>query len=262
MERGWSDRLGAFRQHYESDNLDAAALLIPILGFLPPDHHRFLRRLVAALHLVFHLAGPAGILPLTRFLEMSQLDRFVASSFSAQQALAVRLEGLLVRYADEEQPRLAATMAAQTSTACLDENFHGDRPCLVAVEPRSNFLLLESYRPQRDGDTWAAALGQALASLQVEVIQVTSDQAEAKHRPLETVMSMSMGVNLREAWSTPSAKRLPLDAGRKDLVRGLKDYTSTYLLAVERISIPETAHQESVDRILPPVRGGGYIRWS
>jgi hypothetical protein len=60
-------------------------------------------------------------------LELSQLDRFVASSFSAQQALAVRLEGLLVRYAVEEQPRLAATMAAQKITACLDENFHGDR---------------------------------------------------------------------------------------------------------------------------------------
>jgi GH15 family glucan-1,4-alpha-glucosidase len=40
MERGWSNRLGAFRQHYESDNLDASALLIPILGFLPPDHPR------------------------------------------------------------------------------------------------------------------------------------------------------------------------------------------------------------------------------
>ncbi len=40
MERGWSDRLGAFRQRYEGDNLDAAALLIPIVGFLPPDHPR------------------------------------------------------------------------------------------------------------------------------------------------------------------------------------------------------------------------------
>jgi hypothetical protein len=158
----------------------AAADLEPALvAFLDsPPGYRFLRRLVAALHLAFHLAGPAGIRPLTRFLELSQLDRFVASSFGAQQALAVRLEGLLVRYADEEKPRLAATMSARKVTACLDENFHGDQPCLVAVEPRSNFLLLEAYRPQRDGDTWTAALQQALAGLPVEVVQVTSDQAK------------------------------------------------------------------------------------
>jgi hypothetical protein len=157
----------------------AAGLEPALVAFLDsPPGYRFLRRLVAALHLVFHLAGPAGLRPLTRFLELSQLDRFVASSFGAQQALAVGLEGLLVRYADEEKPRLAATMSAQKITACLDENFHGDQPCLVAVEPRSNFLLLEAYRPQRDGDTWTAALQQALTGLSVEVVQVTSDQAK------------------------------------------------------------------------------------
>lgn len=42
MGRGWSDHhhLAAFRQRYEGDNLDAAALLIPIVGFLPLDHPR------------------------------------------------------------------------------------------------------------------------------------------------------------------------------------------------------------------------------
>lgn len=42
MERGWSDHHhhAAFKQRYEGDNLDAAALLIPITNFLPPDHPR------------------------------------------------------------------------------------------------------------------------------------------------------------------------------------------------------------------------------
>ena len=168
--------LGHWLRHHRPTEADLEPALVAFLD--SPAGYRFLRRLLAALHLVFHLAGPAGIRPLSRFLELSQLDRFVASSFGAQQALAVRLEGLLVRYADEEKPRLAATMSAQKVTACLDENFHGRQPCLVAVEPRSNFLLLEAYRPQRDGDTWTAALGQALAGLPVEVVQVTSDQAK------------------------------------------------------------------------------------
>ncbi|MDP8922203.1 MAG: glycoside hydrolase family 15 protein [Chloroflexota bacterium] len=40
MDRGWSERLGAFRQRYEADSLDASALLIPVMGFLPADHPR------------------------------------------------------------------------------------------------------------------------------------------------------------------------------------------------------------------------------
>jgi len=40
MEHGWSERLGAFRQRYEADSLDASALLIPIYGFLPATHPR------------------------------------------------------------------------------------------------------------------------------------------------------------------------------------------------------------------------------
>ena len=40
MARGWSDAMNSFRQHYEADTVDAALLLIPLLGFLPPDHPR------------------------------------------------------------------------------------------------------------------------------------------------------------------------------------------------------------------------------
>jgi GH15 family glucan-1,4-alpha-glucosidase len=40
MERGWSERLKAFRQHYDGEGLDASALLIPVTGFLPSDHPR------------------------------------------------------------------------------------------------------------------------------------------------------------------------------------------------------------------------------
>src|SRR6185437_13403962 len=42
MERGWSERLGAFRQRYEAENLDSALLLISVFEFLPPDHPRVL----------------------------------------------------------------------------------------------------------------------------------------------------------------------------------------------------------------------------
>jgi len=40
LERGWSDRAGAFTQAFDSDELDASALLLPTLGLLPADDPR------------------------------------------------------------------------------------------------------------------------------------------------------------------------------------------------------------------------------
>jgi GH15 family glucan-1,4-alpha-glucosidase len=39
LDKGVSDK-GVFRQHYETDDLDASLLLLPIMGFLPPDDER------------------------------------------------------------------------------------------------------------------------------------------------------------------------------------------------------------------------------
>jgi alpha,alpha-trehalase len=40
LERGWSEQRQAFTQSFDSDELDAAQLLMPILGFLPADDPR------------------------------------------------------------------------------------------------------------------------------------------------------------------------------------------------------------------------------
>jgi GH15 family glucan-1,4-alpha-glucosidase len=37
LEQGWSDRAGAFTQTFGSDDLDASALMMPIVGFLPAN---------------------------------------------------------------------------------------------------------------------------------------------------------------------------------------------------------------------------------
>jgi alpha,alpha-trehalase len=38
LEQGWSDGAGAFTQAFGSDDLDASALMMPIVGFLPADN--------------------------------------------------------------------------------------------------------------------------------------------------------------------------------------------------------------------------------
>jgi alpha,alpha-trehalase len=40
LERGWSERAQAYAQSFEADELDGAALLMPIYGFLPADDPR------------------------------------------------------------------------------------------------------------------------------------------------------------------------------------------------------------------------------
>ncbi|MDT0466491.1 glycoside hydrolase family 15 protein [Streptomyces gibsoniae] len=39
-QRGWNPRLGAFTQAFDSDDLDASTLMLPIVGFLPPHDPR------------------------------------------------------------------------------------------------------------------------------------------------------------------------------------------------------------------------------
>ncbi|MEU0552156.1 glycoside hydrolase family 15 protein [Micromonospora sp. NPDC005979] len=40
LERGWSERVGAYTGSYESDDLDASVLVMPLVGFLPADDER------------------------------------------------------------------------------------------------------------------------------------------------------------------------------------------------------------------------------
>ncbi len=60
---------------------------------------------------------------------------------------------------------------------CEDETFHPDI-CMVAVEPVSNFIILEEYVESRDGETWNRVVGKALEDMPVKVVQVGGDEAK------------------------------------------------------------------------------------
>jgi hypothetical protein len=62
--------------------------------------------------------------------------------------------------------------------ACPDENIHAGTPCLVAMEPDSGFLPVETSREHRDAATWTLVLRQATADLAVQVVLLTSDEAK------------------------------------------------------------------------------------
>jgi hypothetical protein len=136
----------------------------------------YLHRLVMALHVVFVEIGACGIRLVCLFLQMTGLNRFVGASFGTQQRINLRVEEAMVAYTREETQYLAQGMPPKDITVTQDETFTGGL-CLVAIEPVSNYILLEHTAETRDQDTWNALMTEALASLKCNVIQSTSDEA-------------------------------------------------------------------------------------
>jgi len=58
LRRGWNEEKKAFVQHYETENLDASNLLMPILGFLPFEDPR----IVSTIEAIQENLGPDGFL--------------------------------------------------------------------------------------------------------------------------------------------------------------------------------------------------------
>jgi Family of unknown function (DUF6399) len=190
--------------------------------FSRPVGQAFLRRLVLALLLTFHQRNPCGLRPIGSFLELVELDHFVGSSYSALYRLDQHLQSDLALFAQQERLRLAPGLTEKDITLCLDEHFHGPQNCLVAIEPVSNFILLETYRDQRDSTTWAAVLAEGCAGLPVHIVALTSDQAsglvccalkelEVLHHP----DLMHLQQNLGKSLLLPLAR--PIQQAQKDL---------------------------------------------
>ncbi len=141
----------------------------------------WLTRLVWALVYAMTLRCPAGIRVICEVLELSGLDSIVAASFGSVQRMSQQLLETVDKVGTELQQGLceaAADEPPRRITLCQDETFH-PQICLVAVEPVSNFIVLEEYVERRDAATWGAATLESLAGLPVQVVQSTSDEAQA-----------------------------------------------------------------------------------
>jgi Family of unknown function (DUF6399) len=136
----------------------------------------FLHRLVLGIHLVCTEVGACGIRLVCLLVQLTGLDRFVAASYGAQHQVNRQVEEAIVTYRHEEHARLAKDMPTKAITLAKDETFTGGL-CLVAVEPKSNFIVLEQAAQGRDQDTWHALMERALSGLHCQVIQSTSDEA-------------------------------------------------------------------------------------
>ena len=179
-QRQWAEDVGVPRstlQHWleRKDGLDADPAVVAF--FESSAGTAFLHRVVLAAHLVMTLVGPCGIRLVGLFLELTGLDHFVAASYGPQQQVASALERAVVEFGQTERQRLATGMPPKTIVVCEDETFHPET-CLVAIEPVSDFILVEQYAESRSAAEWTAALAQATAGLAVKIVQSTSDEGQ------------------------------------------------------------------------------------
>src|SRR5215471_16046142 len=136
----------------------------------------YLHRLVSAFHLVCVEVGACGMRLVGLLLHLTGLDRFVAASYGAQQQGNRQLEQAIVAYGHTETPRLATDMPPKDLTVTQDETCTGGL-CLITMDPESNFILVEQLAQARDQASWNAWMAPALAQLNCQVIQSTSDEA-------------------------------------------------------------------------------------
>src|SRR5262244_1146309 len=156
------------------DRLDACPPVVAFFQSVPGL--AFLHRLVLALHLVCVEVGACGIRLVCLVLELTGLKRFVGASYGTQHQVNRHVEEAIVAYRQEESTRLAHEMPRKAITLTQDETWTGGL-CLVGIEPVSNYIVLEQAAQARDHDTWQACMEPALAGLNCQVIQSTSDEA-------------------------------------------------------------------------------------
>ena len=165
--RYWLDR---------KSSIDAHFVLVEF--FESPVGIAFLHRLVTSAHVSFTKAGAASIHNVSDFLKKAGLSLFVASSYSSQRRVDRQIDDNIIQFGNIEDNRLGRQMPAKTITLCEDETFHPEI-CLVAMDPVSNFILVERYAINRESKTWNEAVRDALSNFPVEVIQVASDEGRS-----------------------------------------------------------------------------------
>jgi len=177
-ERELIEKVGIPRgtlRHWQGrqENIDADPEMVAF--FTSPAGVAFLHRVVLAAHFMISFLGSGGVRLVCTFLELSGLCQFIASSYSPQRKVSVEIEKQICGFEKEEEARLATEMEPKKICIAQDETEH-NRSCLVAIEPVSNYILLEKYAENRQAKTWDQEMSAAVAGKPIEIVQSTSDE--------------------------------------------------------------------------------------
>lgn len=235
-------------QHWlgRRDSIDAEPEVVAF--FESPAGVAFLHRLVVAAHFVMTLMGPCGVRVVCLFLELTGLDQFVAASYGPQRKVSVAIEEAVVVFGEEEKKRLAGGMKPKQITVCQDETFH-PAVCLVAIEPVSNFILLEQYTDNRKAKTWTKMMNTATEELLIEVVQSTTDEGRGLRRHVEKDLGVHHSPDLFHVQQELVRGTSVALAGRK---RKAEEALAKASKQVSRYRQKHKAHQDAEDSLECP----------
>lgn len=145
--------------------------------FESPAGIAFLHRLLVTTLLIFHTNGGCGLPSIHKFLMMSTLSGFIGSSLGTLHKMSSQIDQLLREFGESERERLGTAMPNRKITGCGDETFFHEKMMMVFMEATSGFILAEQEEEKRDAATWKKVIEVALKGLNVELIQVTGDEA-------------------------------------------------------------------------------------
>lgn len=156
--------------NYQTDEADSF--------FNSPIGLTMLHQITAAAYFVISYRND-GIRGLQEFIRLSGLQKWMAFSIGAAHDFASRFEEQIVSFGKEQQKKLAEGMSCKKIVLGEDETFHLGKPCLVAIEVISNYILVEQYSEQRRAEDWNQAVNEALKGLNVNLLSSTTDGGTA-----------------------------------------------------------------------------------
>lgn len=172
-------------QHWNT-RTDASDLPPSMVAFFESAvGEEFLHRFFVSLMFDLHEHGNASLRCLSDFLRKTQLDRFISASKSSLERAAQDVERSVIQFADQEKERLSNLMPEKNISIAEDETFPNGT-CMVAMELRSNFIILERMVPDRKTATWDHQMEKALKGMPVKVIQSVGDEAKSLVRHVKT----------------------------------------------------------------------------
>jgi len=198
------------------------------------------------MHFVITMQGSGSVRTVCSLLELSGLDQFIASSYGSQRSVTVEMEEAIVAYGKAEVNRMGKEMPPKKITVCEDETFHPEI-CLVAIEPVSNYIVLEAYASDRTAETWTAKMEASLNGLPVEVIQGTSDEATALCHHIENDLGAHQSPDVFHVQHTTCK------AMTAPLARQIRTAEKAVEAAQRRVQKEQAAQAKYLNRVRKPV---------
>lgn len=156
----------------------------------------FLHRLLISALFIFHTDGGCGLPSLHKFLVINKLSEFAGSSIGTLHKMSNEIDQLLKEFGESEKERLGATMPRRKITGCGDETFFKEKMMIVLMEAASGFILAEQEEEKRDAITWEKVIKTALQGLNVDLIQVTGDEAGGLTSAVENLLGIHKSSDL------------------------------------------------------------------